>query len=507
MWRRLAASLFFSLCHPAFLPAQSGCTDPQANNYDPNATSNDGSCTYPTTNYSLTTKTNLSTTLNETSGLVVAGGAVWTHNDSGNQPRMYKIDTLTNSIQQTVTIGGASNVDWEDIAFDGSNFYVGDFGNNANGNRTDLKIYKFPLSAIPSGGNVTVPSGQVQVIHFSYEDQTDFTPQGSNNTSFDCESLFYHDGMLHLFTKDYLNLTTTHYLLPATAGTHEAVNLETYDVNGLITAADISGLGVIVLLGYGPGNGPLFFWLLFDYQPGAYFSGNKRRIELGPHTGSGKVEGIAFRNNAYGYVSNERITIGAITVPARLYSFSVSQWLQPVFFPVELLQFTAKATENTVLLEWETATESNNRGFVVERSSDGEQFQEIGFVPGAGNSQSALVYHFEDFHGTDAVWYYRLRQQDFDGSEHLSPVVAVSRAAPPDCPPISPNLLSVGNPIVLPAELPAHAELSFFDLSGQIQWQGEAGAWNRKAPERGIFGLQIRNNETARQCFSWIVVR
>ena len=145
------------------LLAQSGCTDPQASNYNPNATVNDGSCVYPVTNYNLTLKTALSTTVNETSGLVMANGVLWTHNDSGNPAQIFKIDTLSNSILQTVNIGGASNVDWEDIAFDGTHFYVGDFGNNANGNRTDLKIYKFPLSAIPSGSVVTVPAGQVQV--------------------------------------------------------------------------------------------------------------------------------------------------------------------------------------------------------------------------------------------------------------------------------------------------------------------------------------------------------
>ena len=495
-----------NLCARVCLPAQSGCTDPQASNFDPNATSNDGSCVYPVTNYTLTIKTNLSTTLNESSGLAMAGGAVWTHNDSGNQPRIYKIDTLSNSIMQTVTIGGASNVDWEDIAFDGTNFYIGDFGNNANGNRTDLKIYKFPLSAIPSGSNVTVPTAQVQVIHFSYEDQTNFTPQGSNNTSFDCESIFFHEGMLHLFTKDYINQTTTHYLLPAAAGTYEAINLETYDVAGLVTAADISSFGVVVLLGYGPGNGPLFFWLMFDYQPGAYFSGNKRRIELGPHTGSGKTEGVVFRNSAYGYVSNERITIGAITVPARLYSFSISQWLQPIFFPVELVRFTARATDNSVLLEWETATEHDNLGFAVERSDDGIFFYDIGFVPGAGTSQVALAYRFEDSNAGD-VRYYRLRQQDFDGSEHLSPIAVVQPAKNPACPTIAPSLLSAGEPIVLPTDWPADAQVLFFDLLGCSLWQGDLHQWDRKMPRSGVFGLQIRSHEDGRLCSTWIMVR
>lgn len=487
------------------LPAQPGCTDPQATNFDPNATSNDGSCVYPFTNYSLTIKTNLSTTLNESSGLAMAGGAVWTHNDSGNQPRIYKIDTLTNAILQTVTVGGATNVDWEDIAFDGTSFYVGDFGNNANGNRTDLKIYKFALSAIPSGSNVTVPSAQVQVIHFSYEDQTNFSPQGSNNTSFDCESLIYHEGALHLFTKDYINLTSTHYTLPVTAGTYEAVNLETYDVNGLITAADVTEYGVIVLLGYGPSNGPLFIWLLFDYQSGAYFSGNKRRIELGPHTGSGKVEGAVFRNSTYGYVSNERITIGPTTIPARLYSFAVNQWLQPIFFPVELIRFTARVIENGVVLEWETATEHDNLGFVVERSSDGLLFNEIGFVPGAGNSQIRLAYRFEDANAGDSR-YYRLRQQDFDGTEHLSQIAVVHSEKITFCLENSPNLLAAGEPVVLPAYWPPDAQVLFFDLLGRVLWQGKLSQWDRKMPRPGVFGLQIRINEPAWQCSGWIMV-
>ncbi|MEQ1745630.1 MAG: hypothetical protein ABMA02_09400 [Saprospiraceae bacterium] len=478
------------------IPAQPGCTDPQATNYDPLATSNDGSCVYPTTNYTLVTKTSLSTTLNETSGLEMAGGVVWTHNDSGNQPRIYKIDTLTNTILQTVTVGGASNVDWEDMAFDGTNFYVGDFGNNANGNRTDLKIYKFALSAIPSGSNVTVPTAQVQIINFIYEDQTNFAPQGSNNTSFDCESLFYHDGVLHLFTKDYINQTTTHYVLPNTAGTHEAVNVETYDVGGLITAADITAYGVIALLGYGPSNGPIFLWLLFDYQGGAYFSGNKRRIELGPHTGAGKVEGLVFRNNVYGYVSNERITISTTTVPARLYGFAVSQWLQPFFFPVELVRFEAKTTEFGVVLEWETASEQGNRGFSVERSQDGNVFAEIGFVPGNGYSQTNLTYHFEDTN-PDKERYYRLRQQDYDGSEHLSPIAVVHFDQSALCP----NTAVVsGLPLMVLADWSQDSQALFADMAGSTVWQGSMHAWNPRDIVSGVYCLHIRDDKTGRRC-------
>ena len=315
--------------------AQPGCPDPQALNYDPGATSNDGSCVYPATNYALPIKTPLSAVVKETSGLVVGGGRLWTHNDSGDSPLLYQIDSLTNTIVQTITIGGATNVDWEDMAFDGAYFYIGDIGNNANGNRTDLKIYKFPLSAIPAGNTGTVPAAQVEVIEFAYEDQVDFSPQGSNNTRFDCEAMLWRDDTLHLFTKDWVGLQTAHYTLPAAAGTHLARKRETFPADGLITAADISATGVVLLLGYRTDNAALFAWLLFDHHDGLFFNGNKRRIGLGLAPISGQVEGLCFRDSGSGYISNEELTVTVlgtpITIPARLYGFEVAQWLPPVF--------------------------------------------------------------------------------------------------------------------------------------------------------------------------------
>ncbi|MEQ1746854.1 MAG: hypothetical protein ABMA02_15585 [Saprospiraceae bacterium] len=333
---RLVVLLFF--CHFAgATSAQSGCPDPQALNFDPVAVSNDGSCLYPATNYAPATKTPLSGTVKETSGLIMAGGRLWTHNDGGNSPHLYQIDSLTNTIHQTVTIGGAANVDWEDLTFDGAFFYIGDFGNNANGNRTDLTIYKFPLAAIPPGTDVTVPAGAVETITFSYEDQTDFSPQGTNNTRFDCEAMLWRNDSLHLFTKDWTGQQTVHYVLPATAGSHLARKRETLPADGLVTGTAVSATGVVLLLGYRTDNGALFTWLLFDHANGLFFNGNKRRIGLGLAPLLGQVEGICFRNNGSGYISNEELTVTifgtSITVSPRLYGFEVAQWLPPVFLP------------------------------------------------------------------------------------------------------------------------------------------------------------------------------
>ena len=141
----LRVTLFVSLLllfinKPSFAQV-AGCTDPISNNFNPLATVNDGSCTYLVTNYTPPIKVDpISITLVENSGLQMAGNYLWSFNDGGGAAAIYRIDTITNAVLQKVSLGGTVNIDWEDIAFDGTNCYVGDFGNNYNGARTDLKI-------------------------------------------------------------------------------------------------------------------------------------------------------------------------------------------------------------------------------------------------------------------------------------------------------------------------------------------------------------------------------
>ncbi|OON66221.1 hypothetical protein B0919_22290 [Hymenobacter sp. CRA2] len=100
--------------------------------------------------------------------------------------------------------------------------------------------------------------------------------------------------------------------------------------------------------------------------------------------------------------------------------------------PVALTRFTAERRGSTAYLEWTTAQEKTNAGFAVEASADGASFRRIGWVAGHGNSSVAHTYHFTDArltrYGSNTV-YYRLRQQDTDGTETTSAVQAV--ALPP----------------------------------------------------------------------------
>ncbi len=95
--------------------------------------------------------------------------------------------------------------------------------------------------------------------------------------------------------------------------------------------------------------------------------------------------------------------------------------------PVELASFNARADDGTVRLSWQTASETNNAGFDVQRQADGaETWTDVGFVEGAGTTTQSQQYRFsveEDL--TPGTHRFRLRQVDIDGTAHLSDVVTV----------------------------------------------------------------------------------
>lgn len=100
--------------------------------------------------------------------------------------------------------------------------------------------------------------------------------------------------------------------------------------------------------------------------------------------------------------------------------------------PVKLVTFTAKATaKGTALLNWSTASEKNSKGFAIERQlGANDAWQSVGYVT-AANLSNGSAYRFEDNSLATAAAspraYYRLRQEDFDGTVAYSPVAAIAR--------------------------------------------------------------------------------
>ncbi len=121
----------------------------------------------------------------ELSGLVLSpSGMFWTHNDSGDSPRIFGLGK-TGELKRTVTVNGATAVDWEDIAMRGRTIYVGDIGDNT-AQRADVTVYSFPE---PTTDSVTATT---RTLHYA-------------DHPHDAEALLVdpRNGTIVVVTKDY----------------------------------------------------------------------------------------------------------------------------------------------------------------------------------------------------------------------------------------------------------------------------------------------------------------
>jgi hypothetical protein len=100
------------------------------------------------------------------------------------------------------------------------------------------------------------------------------------------------------------------------------------------------------------------------------------------------------------------------------------------FIPVELISFLSFVDDNDVTLNWSTATEINNSHFEVERSDDGISFLNIASVPGHGTTTETKNYSYKDLNLENGIYYYRLKQVNYDGSFELLNVINVEITSP-----------------------------------------------------------------------------
>jgi hypothetical protein len=90
--------------------------------------------------------------------------------------------------------------------------------------------------------------------------------------------------------------------------------------------------------------------------------------------------------------------------------------------PIELISFNALVQQAEVKLQWSTASELNNDFFIIQRSQDAENWEDVMVVKGAGNSTQRMDYETIDELPYTGIFYYRLKQTDFDGQYSYSEV-------------------------------------------------------------------------------------
>ncbi len=246
----------------------------------------------------------LSDSLKENSGLNFFNNQLFTFNDGGNSSELFHLDIKKGKILKKFTTN-LQNKDWEALTNDGTNFYIGDFGNN-DGTRKDLKIYKLELDS----GN------SAKTISFYYPEQKDFTPKNLNN-DFDAEAMIYLDGKIHLFTKEWKAKATTHYTLdPENFELQEAKKTETFRTRFLVTDAFFFERK-LYLIGYTKKTE--VFLQIFQVSEGDYFfTKPSKKYYLGSALSLSQIEGIAVNKDGV-YISGENFISPFGILKAKFY--------------------------------------------------------------------------------------------------------------------------------------------------------------------------------------------
>jgi len=138
----------------------------------------------------------------------------------------------------------------------------------------------------------------------------------------------------------------------------------------------------------------------------------RKSFNIGSAFPAGSTALIAFRE----HVSNN-IQDGAV------FFIDNVEYSSGIVVPVELTSFTARANEGRVSLKWSTATETNNKGFEVQRRLFNGGFSTIAFVNGKGTTSLKNDYSYTDSYASAGKNYYRLNQIDYDGTNSYSSTV------------------------------------------------------------------------------------
>jgi hypothetical protein len=188
----------------------------------------------------------------------------------------------------------------------------------------------------------------------------------------------------------------------------------------------------------------------------------------------------------------------------------------PVFvtppIPVELNSFSAYSDNEKVNLSWSTASEINNHGFEIERSNDKNNFYTVGFVKGNGTTTTENYYSFSDSPDKKGIFYYRLKQVDYNGHYEYSDLVSVDFVLNSFV--LSQNYPNPFNPLTLISfSLPVdgYFNLNIYNIQGELidvisdgnlSSGNHSIEWNAKSFPSGIYFYQMKFESNAGLKFS-----
>ena len=226
---------------------------------------------------------------------------LWCLLDSGNPPEIYRLDS-TGSIDRTIRITNAKNIDWEDMTQDDKgHFFIGDFGNNLNKRKT-LTIYK-----IDNPVYIKENKTRAEIIKFKFSDMIRDKSIPDSLMNYDLEAFAYYKNRLYLFTKNrtkpfdgYTHL----YRMGSYAANHKAEYISKFK-----TCTSNKYLCWITSAAFSPDRKKLALlssnkiFLFSDWQGDDFFSGKVKEINLGIVT---QKEAITFYNDSLILYADEK---------------------------------------------------------------------------------------------------------------------------------------------------------------------------------------------------------
>ena len=313
--------------------------------------------------------------IDEASGLVMLESETLIHiNDGGNPPCVFFTDISGNIIDLDCP-EYLKNQDWEALAFGDNVLFIGDIGNN-NNKRRSMTIYRV-------GINDSLELSDLGQIKISFAEQQSYPP-ADEDRNYDVEALVYHQGKLHLFTKNRTQPFDGYvyqYSFPAVEGEYKISRRDSFrtKTDGMlqnwITGADINPSGnILALIGY------YKVWLFTDFQGDKFFSGRQSSVIINDES---QKEAICFRSDSTFLVTDER---SLIFRGGRIYEGKLAKdnFRQPS--PVRLM--STDEIDSMIIAEidadvdmpvlWEVFTVKGDRvlfGKITEQNETGEHFQ------------------------------------------------------------------------------------------------------------------------------------
>jgi hypothetical protein len=185
--------------------------------------------------------------------------------------------------------------------------------------------------------------------------------------------------------------------------------------------------------------------------------------------GVSKSRTLIFDPTTNGQTFTEQLDFAVTSV-----EFDPDRWLcakSSIVLPVELTDLSASWDGQAVQVKWATASETDNRGFEIQRMSEygapANNWETIGWKDGQGTSQTPAHYQWTDERPMPGMNYYRLRQLDFDGSEEFSAVVSAEVPGAGRGLKLFPNPAQQEVWVEWPAAV-ENAELELYDVHGRL---------------------------------------